>query len=86
MLEGIRKAGNMQVGSHNIGYRLTASHRTLRRTRKSYSEFLCNSVAKIDLSPFSFYLNVSGLSPKIPHRSPAKSMTAGKGKDKEVAI
>jgi hypothetical protein len=28
----------------------------------------------------------TGLSPKIPHRSPAKSMTAGKGKEKEVAI
>ena len=27
-----------------------------------------------------------GLSPIVPHRSPAKSMTAGKGKEKEVAI
>jgi hypothetical protein len=28
----------------------------------------------------------TGLPPKIPHRSPAHSMTAGKGKEKEVAI
>jgi len=27
-----------------------------------------------------------GLSPIVPHRSPAKSMTVGKGKEKEVAI
>jgi hypothetical protein len=27
-----------------------------------------------------------GLSPIIHHRSPAKSMTAGKGKEKEVVI
>jgi hypothetical protein len=34
----------------------------------------------------TFLFFYPGLPPQIPHRSPAKSMTAGKGKEKEVAI